>query len=433
MTTGTTQESVALTPPTRVRWIIFALACAVSWLLYLHRYSWGVIKPAFRLENPQLTDTEIGWLDSAFLASYALGQVPGGLAGDLFGPRAILSGIILLWSAAVAGVAWTGGFWRLFGVRAVFGLTQAGGYPILSKMTRNWFPLASRTSVQGVVTAFGRIGAACTSVILAYILMGLFGLSWQLALMVLALPGVVLALLFWILVRDNPQEHPWTNAAEQDLIGVGTAPNLADRPVTIRSDARAAISLGMLLVYAFVSTFQDQLYVFWIPDFLVNGRGLDASSMGLFTPLPLLGGAVGGILGGVLNDMLIQAWGNRKWPRRVVGFTGKLIAAGMVIWSLQVADGRVAMVVLLTARVFGDWSLPTQWGAITDMGGRAAGTLFGLVNMIGAVGGFVAGPALGYLKQHYGWEGLFYGVATMCLAAALCWLFIDCSRRVVTD
>ena len=52
--------------PTQVRWLIFSLAGAVSWLLYLHRYSWGVIKPAFRRENPGLTDTEVGWLDSAF-------------------------------------------------------------------------------------------------------------------------------------------------------------------------------------------------------------------------------------------------------------------------------------------------------------------------------------------------------------------------------
>ena len=29
--------------PTQVRWLIFALACATSWLLYLHRYAWGVI------------------------------------------------------------------------------------------------------------------------------------------------------------------------------------------------------------------------------------------------------------------------------------------------------------------------------------------------------------------------------------------------------
>ncbi len=427
------QASVSVTQPTRVRWIIFALACAVSWLLYLHRYSWAVIKPTFRDENPGLSYTELGWLDAAFNASYALGQVPGGLAGDIFGPRAILSVFIVLWSAAMVGVAWTGGFWRLFGVRAAFGLTQAGGYPILSKMTRNWFPLASRTSVQGVVAAWGRIGAACSSVVVAYFLMGVLGFSWRAALTVLTLPGIILAVLFWALVRDNPHEHPWTNGAERDLIGVSAATNLTGERLALRLDVRTSVSLSMLLLYAFTSTFQDQLYVFWIPEFLTHGRHLDQETMGLFNPLPLIGGAIGGILGGFLNDALIRRWGNRTWARRVVGFTGKLIAAGMVFYSLQVADGRTAMVVLLVARVFGDWSLPTQWGAITDMGGRAAGTLFGLVNMVGAAGGFVAGPTLGYLREHYGWEGLFYGAASMCLAAALCWLFIDCNRRLVAD
>src|SRR5437660_8724738 len=97
--------------PTRVRWLIFVLICAASWLLYLHRYSWGVIKPAFRRENPGLTDTEVGWLDSAFLATYAFGQTPGGLVGDVFGTRAVLVLILLLWSLAVAALGWTRGFW----------------------------------------------------------------------------------------------------------------------------------------------------------------------------------------------------------------------------------------------------------------------------------------------------------------------------------
>jgi len=44
--------------------------------------------------------------------------VPGGLAGDFFGARAFLTLVILLWSAAVVGVALTGNFGRLFGIRA---------------------------------------------------------------------------------------------------------------------------------------------------------------------------------------------------------------------------------------------------------------------------------------------------------------------------
>jgi sugar phosphate permease len=432
------------TRPTRCRWIVFVLACSASWLLYLHRYAWGVIKPAFRQENPGLSDTEIGWLDSAFNATYALGQVPAGLAGDAFGPRVVLTGIILLWSLATAGVAWTAGFWRLFGVRAAFGLSQAGAYPVLNKVLRNWFPLSIRTSVQGIVAALGRIGAACSPVIIATLLMGELGLSWQTTLMVIAVPGMLLAAACWLVVRDSPSEHPWSNQAEKELIAgnVRAAEQGSDAAMSppasvgrLRLDLNRAslFSLAMMLVYAFVSTFQDQMYVYWIPLFLVEGRGLTGSEMGLFTPLPLIGGAIGGIVGGFLNDWLIRKTGNRRWSRSAIGFTGRFIAAGLVVLSLRVEGGRLAMVVLLAARVFGDWSQPTQWGAITDMGGRAAATLFGLVNTVGALGGFLAGPALGYLKQHYGWDGLFLGVAGMVMLSALSWIFIDCTQRVVAD
>lgn len=439
MQTDPTLESAAADRPTRVRWIMFALTCAASWLLYLHRYSWGVIRPQFREDFPELTDSDIGWLDSAFMASYAVGQIPGGLAGDVFGPRLVMTLIILLWSVSVAGVAWTTGFWRFTSVRFGFGLAQAGAYPVISKMTRIWYPRESRTSLQGVMTAFGRIGAACAPPIIATLLIGLLGLSWQHALVVIMAPGLLLAIAWWWVVRDNPKEHPLTNAAEQQLLAaeVRLAPQTGDitpaPDVPLRLDRAARLSLEMMLVYAFASTFQDQLYVNWIPEFLKNARGLDDTAMGIFAPLPLIGGVIGGIIGGILNDYLIRTWGNRRWARSVVGGVGKLVAAALVYAAFQVPDGRWAMVVLMAARIFGDWSLPTQWGAITDMGGRATATLFGLVNMVGAIGGFAAGPCLGYLKQYYDWQGLFLGVVAMCLVASFTWLFIDCTKRLVKD
>src|SRR5687767_6146387 len=103
--------------PTRTRWVIFALACAISWLLYLHRYAWAVISPYVIKENPQWTAEEIGWLDSAFMLTYALGQVPGGRAGDILGPRSVLSVMIVAWSLCLAGFAWVGGFWPFAGMR----------------------------------------------------------------------------------------------------------------------------------------------------------------------------------------------------------------------------------------------------------------------------------------------------------------------------
>src|SRR5947209_4747849 len=148
--------------PTRVRWLVFALACAASWLLYLHRYAWGVVRPALKAEDPGLSDLDLGWLDALFNLTYALGQVPGGLAADLRGPRAVLPALALLWSAALAGIGLARSFAQLALARAAFGLAQAGAYPCLSQVTRRWFPAGVRTTVQGLVASLsGRAGGAC--------------------------------------------------------------------------------------------------------------------------------------------------------------------------------------------------------------------------------------------------------------------------------
>ena len=140
-------STTASARPTGIRWLVLALACVTSWLLYLHRYSWGVIKPEVKSEFG-FSDTQLGWLDSAFNLSYALFQVPGGLMGDLLGPAIVLPVIIFAWSGCVAGTAMVGQAWSFAGVRTLFGLTQAGAYSNISKVTRSWFPLSVRTTAR---------------------------------------------------------------------------------------------------------------------------------------------------------------------------------------------------------------------------------------------------------------------------------------------
>ena len=96
---------------------------------------------------------------------------------------------------------------------ALFGLAQAGAYPVLSKVTRSWFPLSVRTGVQGGIASTGRVGAACALAIVLVLLMSKLKLSWREALVVLAVPGVGLAAAVWLVFRNSLREHPWVNPA----------------------------------------------------------------------------------------------------------------------------------------------------------------------------------------------------------------------------
>jgi sugar phosphate permease len=301
-------------------------------------------------------------------------------------------------------------------------------------VTRSWFPLSVRTTVQGAVGSLsGRAGGACASLVVASLLMGLLHLSWRQAMVAIAGLGVLLGLAFWLLFRNRPREHPWANEAEQQLIDGGSPPAPSHARPRLHLRGANLRNLGILLFYAFASTFADMLYPNWIPLFLTEGKGLSPMQMGIFASLPLWGGAVGGAAGGVLNDVLMRLTGSRRFGRSAVGFAGKLLAGVLITASIFVPDGRWVMVVLGGCKFFGDWGLSTQWGTTTDIGGRASGTVFGVVNMVGAIAAILAGPVMGWIKQDYGWESLFLTVAGAYVVSAACWLFIDCTRRLVVE
>ena len=419
--------------PTGIRWLVLALACLTSWLLYLHRYSWGVIKAEVKSEFG-FSDTQLGWLDSAFNLSYALFQVPGGLLGDLVGPAIVLPVIILAWSGCVAGTAMVGQAWSFAAVRTLFGLTQAGAYSNLSKVTRSWFPASVRTTAQGLIGSFsGRAGGASAALIVGSLLLGWLQMEWRAAMLWLALAGICFAVAFRLLFTDSPASHPWANSAEQALLdgeepaqppAPGAAPRLdRSRP--------ALANLAMLMLHGVASAGADMLYVYWIPLFLREAKGFDPIQMGIFASLPLWGGAAGGAFAGLLNDWLIRLRG-RKFARKAVGLTGKVLASILVLISLDLEDGRLIMVLLAGAKFLTDWSQPTVWGTITDIAGPASGRVFGAVNMAGSVGAFVSGPVLGWIKQRLGWPILFQTIAGAYVFAGLCWLGIDATRKVFT-
>ena len=419
--------------PTKIRWLIFALACATSFINYVHRYSWGVVKP-FLKEEYNLTDGDLGWLDGAFSLTYALGQFPGGLAGDVFGPRTVIPVVAVLWSLVVAGPTLVVGFTRLYLVRLLFGAAQAAAYPNLGKITKSWFPLSIRTSVQGMVSSFsGRAGAACASLIIATLLMGQFGLSWQKSLWVIAGAGLIFALVFHFLFRNHPGEHPWSNAAEQELIEADETPTADGAKPRFNWTPKNKLNVAFFLAASFCSTFADNLFVFWMPTFLREEKNFGAFEMGIFASLPLWGGAVGGLCGGFLNDILIRLTGNRRLARSLVASSGKIVAAILIAVSLLAQDGRLVMIVLFACKFFSDWSQPTWWGTVTDIGGSAAGRVFGMVNMFGSVGAFVAGPTMGYVKQIYGWGALFFFVGAVYVLTAVCWAFVNCTRKLVVE
>jgi sugar phosphate permease len=257
-----------------------------------------VAKP-YLADEYGLTKSDLGWLDGAFSLAYALGQYPGGLLGELFGPRMVIAVAAIAWSTILIGPVFLKNFWLLIFYRLGFGAAQAPAYPNLGKITQTWFPVSSRTSVQGTVASFaGRAGAGLSPIIFATILIGYYEFSWQIALCIVATSGFVLAAVFWSFFRNTPTEHPRSNEAECDLITAGEIPAAEAGKVRFRWTRENKRNLGIFMAASFCSAYADNLFVYWIPQYLKEEKHFSDVAMGFYASFPLWGGAVGGLCGG---------------------------------------------------------------------------------------------------------------------------------------
>jgi ACS family glucarate transporter-like MFS transporter len=432
--------------PTNRRWVMFSLACGTSWFLYLHRYTWGIIRVQLRDEY-NFSNTTLGSIEACFNFTYTAGQIPSGILADLFGSFMLLGVIILAWSLILPLFGLTGNVFGLGALRMLFGASQAGCYPHLAKITRNWIPLSSRTTCQGIVASFfGRFGGAMSSIILATLLMGVCGLSWRWALVVMAAAGVLFTVIFFLFFRNTPEEDPQVNAAELDLIREveeGKEFDGSSGAVLKFGQAIRNRSMAVFIFQQFMNAGADFFYISLTASYFID-RGFGYINLGWLIALPLFGGAIGGLVGGVLNDLLIKRTGSRRWSRTAVGFTGKFIAAGMMLVAINQENGYMAAGGFFVVKFFTDWSQPTVWGTCTDMGGRCSASVFSLINTAGGIGGITmtlfAGVFLDYFttemivdgasKLVTNYDPLCMVVAGMYLLSALSWFFIDCTNRL---
>jgi MFS transporter, ACS family, glucarate transporter len=422
---------------TNIRWLVFALACSTSWLFTLHRYTFGLIKPDLMREW-KLSEGEIGLIDSGFAVFYSAFQFPAGIAADIFGVRLVLTVLILVWSVGLAMHAWAPSKTEIWYARAMLGLGQSGVLAALNRIARQWFPPSIRTSLQGLagITA-GRLGGLSANVLFLTVLIGYCGLDWRTAIYLFAVLGLAQAITFVAVFRNSPRQHPWVNESEAALIAGSST--IQPAKMTLRELFRdlslaSLVNFIALNVQTILSTFADNIFSNWLPLFLFAVHQLKAKEMGIYSALPLLGGAIGGALGGVLNDVLIKHTGNRCLARRTVAVAGKGLAAVLIIVALAWYDEPYLFCgALFFVKFFSDWSLTTAWGVATDVGGRATASVFAFNNAVAGVGSIGAPAVIGYVIQYSGWPTVFVVIGVTYALCALSWLLIDCTLPLVAS
>lgn len=407
--------------PFKSRHRVLGMLFLVSIITYMDRIAISAAAPRIS-EELGLSNAQMGWVFSAFVFAYGLFEIPGGWMGDRFGPRLILTRVVVWWSIFTALTGAVRSYILLLVCRFLFGAGEAGAYPNCAAAISRWFPFAERAKAQGVVWTASRLGAAIaplTVIPLQRIL------GWRPVFFIFGVIGLVWAAAWYFWFRDYPREKSGVSAAE--LAEIGDPGPTAHANLGFRRALSSGNLWAVLLMY---HTYCYAAYWFfsWMPTYLVKAKGIE--SFAAYAAVPYLMGAFANLAGGWTSDRMVQAIG-LKWGRRLVGVAAMGAAGIFMLVSLVLQNQTLSMLALALSFAASDFMLPNCWAVCLDIGKRYAGTVSGSMNMAGQMGSTIAAAAYGGLVGKYGWDVPLIGLAVLSLVSALLWLVIDPTRQLV--
>ena len=398
------RRGVAITgAATAVRWRIFAIVFLMVVFNLIDRTALSIAMPTIGREFA-LSPAMQGVLLSAFFWSYTLLQMPGGYLIDRFGPRLMISGATVLWGVfqCLAAVA-TGGIGLLL-TRVGLGAAEAPLFPAGAKLNSLWLSSTERARGAVFMDSGAPLGAAFGGAIISFLILWLQ--SWRLAFLVAGLATIVLGLVAWRYLRDDPVVHPGVNAAELAHIRSrplsDAAPVLVEAPARIQPRSMTGLLLGRMS-WAMINFG----LLTWGPSYLAQARGFDLKQMGYATFVIFLCGMTGSLFAGFAADALIaRGWSRATTYRGLLGLSG-LATLGSFLLLPQVSD-PVAAVAILSATLFflywGSlyWSLPALLAPQEKVG-----LLGGTMNFAGSASGIAVPVVTGLILQL---TGTYYAV-----------------------
>jgi MFS family permease len=129
---------------------------------------------------------------------------------------------------------------------------------------------------------------------------------------------------------------------------------------------------------------------------------------------------------------LLKKSGNTKFSRRVVAIIGMLGCAAFIVPAALTEDAYTAVYCLTAAMFFLECSIGPSWAVPMDVGGEHSGTVSGMMNMAGNIGGALSPIVFGILAQFGSWQAPFIVAASLLIVGAAVWAFwLDPDASVV--
>ena len=418
-----------------VRWFLVFLLFVLSAVAFLDRVNISIAGTSIA-ETYGLSNVQLGYVFSAFLAGYALFQTIGGRLADRVGCRRVLAGGVLWWGAftALSATVPTGighaVFW-LMSVRFLLGAGEAVVYPASNQFVAQWIPLQERGAANGVIFAGVGAGAGFTPPLITYVMLHY---GWRSSFWLCSIIGVVAGAVWFVAARDTPGEHPNVNASEKETIRTGlvlpgailssTPTDTAARPLIQWSRVLQSKDVWAVTASYFCYGYVAWIFFSWFYIYLAKVRGLNLKASAFYAMLPFLAMAAACPLGGVLSDRLTK-WRGARFGRCGMAAVSIGLAAIFLALGSQVESARLASVVLAGGAGALYLAQSSYWSVSAGLAGSSPGSVSGFMNMGAQFGGMVTASLTPAIASHFGWTASFLVAAALCALGALLWLMVN--------
>jgi MFS family permease len=385
-------HSASMPHSTWYAWYIVFL-CMVGYIFsFIDRQVIALLIQPIRADL-QISDTQFSLLHGlAFSIFYALMGLPIARLADTRSRPMIIAVGILIWSIATAVCGAAKNFWQLFVARMAVGAGEAALSPAAYSMISDSFPRSQLGLALGTYSLGSFIGAG-----LAYLIGGaaiewvsqfgtvelpIIGITkpWQMTFFIVGIPGVIIAALFFLTVR-NPERKGIITAG-------GTGYPIAEVMAYIKTHKRTFqahyFGFGFLALSLFA-------LLSWAPAFFIRNYGLSPKEVGIYLGIMvLIANTAGALSSGWLTD-----WFTRKGYPDAALRSGIVGGLGLVIPSAlfsSTGDLFVTVLVFGLAMFFASFPMATsaaalQWMAPNQMRAQATALFFLFMNLLGITGG----------------------------------------------
>ncbi len=414
------EELRAAGPLRRKRSIALTMLVITGVINYVDRSTLSIAEKPIR-DELRLTNTEMGFLLSAFSWSYAFAQLPTGALVDKVGPRILLAAGLALWSVAQACGGLVTSVRQFVATRIALGIGEAPQFPAGARVVSNWYHMRERGLPTGMFNSSSSLGPALAPPLLTA-LMATFG--WRRMFFIMGALGLIAALVWYIFYRD-PQRAGLSEADLQSL--------RADEPPSSGDLALAQwlrlfqhrTTWGMVLGFA-GALYLIWLYLTWLPGYLRVQHHMTTLQVGFAASVPFIFGFLGSLAGGAVSDRLaargISPINSRKLP----------IAAGLIGMALftvpaaLIQDRNVAVGCIALAMFCGNAATANAWALVTATAPSGyVASLGSIQNFGGYFGGSFAPVITGRVVDLTGsfTLALLFG-AVVAVVSALVYLFV---------